>query len=100
MLVLIQSTRKRGGTHWLQEGKLKKNLLLFYKIVNKEAPGYLYELVPPLVAANVNYNLRNSHNIQVSFNRLSVPKFLLSMYYSSMEFFGSNYYKSSYVSLF
>jgi hypothetical protein len=24
-------------------------------IVNKEAPDYLYELVPPLVAANVNY---------------------------------------------
>ena len=29
-------------------------------IVNKEAPEYLYELVPPLVAANVNYNLRKS----------------------------------------
>ena len=42
---------------------------VFYKIVNKEAP---YELVPPLVASNVNYNLRNSHNIHVPFNRLSV----------------------------
>jgi hypothetical protein len=30
-----------------------KKLLLFYKIVNKEAPDYLYELVPTLVAANV-----------------------------------------------
>jgi hypothetical protein len=39
---------------------------------NKEAPDYLYELVPPLVAANVNYNLRNSHNIHILFNRLSV----------------------------
>ena len=36
----------------------------FYKIVNKEAPDYLSELV--------NYNLRNSHNIHVPFNRLSV----------------------------
>ena len=52
--------------------KVKKNLLLFYKIVNKEAPDYLYELVPPLVAANVNYNLRNRHNIHVPFNRLTV----------------------------
>jgi hypothetical protein len=43
-----------------------KKLLLFYKIVNKEAPDYLYELVPPLVAANVNYNLRNSHNIRAA----------------------------------
>ena len=37
--------------------KVKKLLLFFIKIVNKEAPDYLYELVPPLVAANVNYNL-------------------------------------------
>jgi hypothetical protein len=75
MLVLIQSTRKRGGKHWVQEGKLKKNCYFFFffnKIVNKEAPDYLYELVPPLVAATVNYNLRNSHNIHVPFNRLSV----------------------------
>ena len=47
-------------------------MLLFYKIVNKEAPDDLFELVPPLVAANVNYNLRNSHNTHVPFNRLSV----------------------------
>jgi hypothetical protein len=52
--------------------KVKKKLLLFYKIVNKEEPDYLYELVPPLVAASVNYNLRSSHNIYVPFNRLSV----------------------------
>jgi hypothetical protein len=51
-----------------------KKLLLFYKIVNKEAPDYLYELVPPLEAANVNYHLRNSHNIHVPFNRLSKKK--------------------------
>ena len=30
----------------------------------------LLPLVPPLVAANVNYNLRNSHNIHVPFNRV------------------------------
>jgi hypothetical protein len=41
-------------------------------MVNKEAPYYLYELVLPLLAANVNYYLRNSHNINVPFNRLSV----------------------------
>ena len=47
-------------------------MLLFYKIVNKEAPDFLYELVPPLVEASVNYNLRSHHNIYVPFNRLSV----------------------------
>jgi hypothetical protein len=30
--------------------KVNTLLLFFYKIVNKEAPAYLYELVPPLVA--------------------------------------------------
>ena len=42
-------------TVWETRREIKK-LLLFYKIVNKEAPDYLFELVPPLVAANVNYN--------------------------------------------
>ena len=69
MLVIIQSTRKRGGK---QEGMLKNCYFFFYQIVNKEAPDYLFELVPPLVAANANYNLRSSHNIHVLFKRLSV----------------------------
>jgi hypothetical protein len=73
MLVLIQYTRKRVLWETLStRRKVKKLLLFFYKIVIKEAPDYLYELVPPLVAANVNYNLRNSYNIHVPFNRLSV----------------------------
>ena len=61
-----------GGKHYVQEGKLNNCYFFFFKIVNKEAPDYSYELVPPLVAANVNYNLCNSHNIHVPFNRLSV----------------------------
>ena len=32
------------------------------QIVNNEEPDNLHELVPPLVAANVNHNLRSSHN--------------------------------------
>jgi hypothetical protein len=54
-----------SGWETLSTRRKVKKLLLFYKIVNKEAPDHLYELVPPLVAANVNYNLRNSHNIHV-----------------------------------
>ena len=61
----------------VQEGKLEQTATFFYKIVNKEAPDYLYESVPPLVAANVHYNLRNSHNIHVPFNRLSVYQILI-----------------------
>ena len=35
---------------------------LLSKFVNNEEPDNLHELVPPLVAANVNHNLRSSHN--------------------------------------
>jgi hypothetical protein len=35
---------------------------LLSKIVNNEQPDNFHELVPPLVAANVNHNLRSSHN--------------------------------------
>jgi hypothetical protein len=53
--------RKRSPIEWYWGF-----LLLVYNIC------YLYELVPPLVAANVIYNLRNSYNIHEPFNRLSV----------------------------
>jgi hypothetical protein len=68
----FDSIYKETGWATLSTRRKVKKLLLVYKIVNKEAPDYLYELVPPLVSANVNYNLRNSHNIHVPFNRLSV----------------------------
>jgi hypothetical protein len=68
----MPSTKNHNICFTLSTRRKVKKLLLFYKIVNKEAPDYLYELVPPLVAANVNYNLRNSHNIHLPFNRLSV----------------------------
>ena len=68
----FDSFYKETGWETLSTWRKVKKLLLFYKIVNKEAPDYLYELVPPLVVANVNFNLRNSHNIHVPFNRLSV----------------------------
>jgi hypothetical protein len=48
-----------------------KNLNLFYKIINNEAPEYLSELIPPTVAESNNYNLRNRHNISQPANRLS-----------------------------
>ena len=66
----FDSIYKETGWETLSTRRKVKKLLLFYKIVNKEAPDYLHELVPPLVTANVNYNLRNSHNIHVPFNRL------------------------------
>ena len=42
------------------------------KIVNNEEPDDLHELVPPLVAANVNHNLRNSHNYMYLLNHMFV----------------------------
>ena len=56
----FDSIYKETGWESLSTRRKVKKLLLFHKIVNKEAPDYLYELFPPLVTANVNYNLRNS----------------------------------------
>ena len=49
-----------------------KQLNLFHKIINNEAPEYLSELIPPAtVAESNNYNLRNRHNTSQPANRLS-----------------------------
>jgi hypothetical protein len=59
----FDSIYQETGWDTLSTRRKVKKFLPFYKIVNKEAPGYLYELVPPSVAANVNYNLRRKLNI-------------------------------------
>jgi hypothetical protein len=51
----IDSIYKKTGWETLSKRReVKINCYFyFYKIVNKEAPDYLYEFVPPVVAANV-----------------------------------------------
>ena len=45
-------------------------LVMFYKIKNNFVPDYLTELLPPENHENINYNLRNNHNITLPYSRL------------------------------
>lgn len=53
------------GWDTLQSRRNKHKLVTFYKIMHGLAPNYLFDLVPPLVQENTNYNLRNANNIQL-----------------------------------
>ena len=59
-------------TGWkkLDERRKSKKLALMYKIVNNEAPSYLNDLLPNMVNAASNYNLRNRLNFEIPFARL------------------------------
>lgn len=54
----IQNIYKETGWEKLSVRREVKKISLFYKIVNKQAPEYLSELVPPNVSESNNYNLR------------------------------------------
>ena len=58
------------GREKLDERRKSKKLALMYKIVNNEAPGYLNDLLPNMVNAASNYNLRNRLNFEIPFVRL------------------------------
>ena len=44
--------------------RIKHKLVIFFKILHGLAPGYLSDLLPPLVQQFTSYNLLNSDNIQ------------------------------------
>ena len=47
-------------------------LCVFYKLNVGNSPEFLCDLIPPSVGETNNYNLRNSHNISQTTNRLSI----------------------------
>jgi hypothetical protein len=53
---------------------------MFYKLNVGNSPEFLCDLITPIVGESNNYNLRNSHNISQTTNRLSIsqPSFFLS----------------------
>ena len=69
MPVLIQYIRRLAGKNYQKGGQ---KLLLFYKILNGDAPDYLADLVPPTVSETSSYNLRNNQNISQQTSRLSL----------------------------
>jgi hypothetical protein len=60
---------------------------MFYKLNVGNSPEFLCDLIPPSVGETNNYNLRNSHNISQTTNRLSISQqSFYSFYDQVMEF--------------
>jgi hypothetical protein len=47
---------------------------MFYELNVGNSPEFLCDLIPPSVGETNNYNLRNSHNISQTTNRLSISQ--------------------------
>ena len=53
---------KELGWEYLEERRKKQRLKVFYKIKNKTAPKYLQNIIPPPLAEQNRYELRNDNN--------------------------------------
>ena len=56
----------------LQERRTRRKLQLFYNIQNNNAPGYLSNLIPPIIQSTTVYQLRNGKDIIIPFCRHSI----------------------------
>ena len=59
---------------------------MFYKLNVGNSPELLFDLIPPNVGETNNYNLRNSHNISQTTNRLSIYQVIFFVDDQVMEF--------------
>ena len=64
-LISLNNLTKEIGWESLRQRRNKHKLILFYKMVNNHSPQYLSDLVPRTVSQQSQYNLRNTHNIQL-----------------------------------
>jgi hypothetical protein len=63
---------KETGWEMLASRRRHHRLTLMYKIINGQAPAYLTSLIPNLVQARTNYNLRNRGDIDIPLTRLAI----------------------------
>ena len=61
-LASIEGLYKETGWEKLEDRRLKHKLTLFYKMINRQCPNYLSNLIP--TDTRINYNLRNANNLQ------------------------------------
>ena len=66
----LNSLYAETGWETLSKRRINKKLSLMYKIVNREAPGYLIDLLPDQINERTPYQLRNNQNFEVPFTRL------------------------------
>ncbi len=56
-LVSLHNLHNESAWESLGSRRRKHKLILFYKMINRQTPQYLSNLVPPTVGSNNNYNL-------------------------------------------
>ena len=84
MVTLILET----GWDSLEHRRSNHRLIFFFKMVNKEVPPYLKNLVPPRVHQVSQRQLRSSSNCQTPSARTNfIPKFFHSKNFERLEFF-------------
>lgn len=79
----LNSLYYETGWETLAERREKKKLTLIYRIVHKDAPTYLTDLLPNRIQDTSSYNLRNNQDFQIPFTRLC--SFESSFYPSSLR---------------
>ena len=62
-LVSLHNLHNESAWESLGSRRRKHKLILFYKMINRQTPQYLSNLVPPTVGSNNNYSLRNNDNL-------------------------------------
>ena len=70
----LDSIYREAGWEKLSTRREVKKLCMFYKLNVGNSPEFLCDLIPPSVGETNNYNLRNSHNISQTTNRLSISQ--------------------------
>ena len=63
-LVSLDDLQKESGWETLANHRYKHRITLFYKMFHGLVPPYLISLIPSLNSESLNYNLRNSQNLQ------------------------------------
>ena len=66
----LDSLYYETGWETLKQRRTNIKLTLMFKIVNKETPGYLKNLLPNRVRDQTHYQLRNNQNYEVPYSRL------------------------------
>ena len=80
----------------IKERRKRHKLLMFHKMINYQCPGYLSNLVPPLVSTTNPYHRRRPHESHSRSQNRTICKFIHSVNYPTVEHITSNYTNKSF----
>ena len=88
---------KESGFCTLKERRKSHKLLMFHKMINYQCPGYLFNLVPPLVVSATNsYHRRRPYQRVIPAHKRNLCKFIYFVNYPTVEHITLNYTSKSF----